>query len=257
MPRPLIGVTACVRPEDREWHAVSEPYLRAVTEGCGGIPVIIPALADAVATDELLDRLDGLLVTGSPSNVEPARYGGAAPRPTTLLDKRRDATTLVLIERALGRRLPLFAICRGMQELNVALGGTLHQHLEEVPGRFDHRAPKDRPMAERYAPVHDVTLTPGGALAALAGGASSARVNSLHGQGIDRLAPGLVVEASAADGSVEAVRVDAVHGRSPRAFALGVQWHPEWLFASDALSRALFAEFAAAADRASPRRAAE
>ncbi len=238
----LIGVTACVRPDRHDFHAVAEQYLRAVIDGADAIPVIVPALGDALDADALLARLDGMLFTGSPTNVEPSRYGGEPPRATTLLDPRRDATTLTLIAKTLAAGLPLLAICRGMQELNVALGGTLHQHVEEVPGRIDHRAPQDRPMAERYGLAHEVALTPGGALASLAGGAARVRVNSLHGQGIDVLAPGLAVEANADDGTIEAVRV-----REARGFALGIQWHPEWLLGSDELARAIFAAFGAAA----------
>ena len=248
----LIGVTACVRPDRHDYHAVAEPYLRAVIEGAGAIPVIVPALADALDADALLARLDAMLFTGSPTNVEPARYGGEPARATTLLDPRRDATTLPLIAKTLAAGLPLLAICRGMQELNVALGGTLHQHVEEMPGRIDHRAPQDRPMIERYAVAHEVTLAPGGALARLAGGAARARVNSLHAQGVDRLAPGLAIEATADDGTIEAVRV-----RDARGFALGIQWHPEWLLRTDALSRAIFAAFGDAARGAKTIRAAE
>jgi putative glutamine amidotransferase len=158
-------------------------------------------------------------------------------------DRARDATTLPLIRRAIDAGLPLIALCRGHQELNVALGGTLHQHVHELPGRANHRAPADLPNAQRYAPSHPVTLTPGGMLAGLAGG-QRAMVNSLHAQAIDRLAPGLAVEAISDDGVIEAVRVvDAAD------FALGVQWHPEWSADSDSFSRAIFAAFQEALHR--------
>jgi putative glutamine amidotransferase len=248
---PLIGVSACVLAQRHDFHAAADPYVRAVAGAAGGVPVIVPSLGSLTEMDALVARLDGLLLTGSPSNVEPMRYGGAAPRPDTLLDTRRDATTLPLIARALAAGLPLLAICRGHQELNVALGGTLHQHVQELPGRVDHRAPSDKPMTERYAAAHDVALVAGGALARLVDGARAARVNSLHAQAIDRLAPRLAIEATAPDGTIEAVRVIDAGG-----FALGVQWHPEWLL-DDPLSGGLFRAFGSAATQyARTRRAA-
>ena len=235
-----------------DFHAAAEPYVRAVPAGAGGLPVILPSLGSALDLDALVARLDGLLLTGSPSNVQPERYSGHAPRPETLLDPRRDATTLPLINKALEAGLPVLAICRGHQELNVALGGSLHQHVHELDGRFDHRAPSDKPMAERYAVAHEVELTRGGLLAKLVDGARTARVNSLHAQAIDRLAPGLSVEARAPDGTIEAVRVTGA-----RRFAVGVQWHPEWMLEIDALARGLFRAFGdAARDRAGRRLAA-
>jgi putative glutamine amidotransferase len=239
---PLIGIAACLREDGRyTWHSVAEQYVRAAARI--GVPVLIPALGADTDFATLIDRLDGLVLTGSASNVEPLHYDGIASRSGTLHDRARDATTLPLIRRALDAGLPLIALCRGHQELNVALGGTLHQHVHELPGRANHRAPSDLPNAQRYAPSHPVTLTPGGVLAGLAG-AQRAYVNSLHAQAIDRLAPGLAVEAMSDDGVIEAVRVvDAAE------FALGVQWHPEWSVGSDSFSRAIFAAFQAALHR--------
>lgn len=240
---PVVGVSACLKQgEHAPYHSVVDRYVEAVRVGAGALPLIVPALGELGAIDALLERLDGLLFTGSPSNVCPSLYGGPPPRPGNLADPRRDATTLPLMRRALATGVPLLAICRGIQELNVALGGSLHQHLHEVPGRADHRSDKSRPWAERYEPRHEVRIRPGGLLHRLLDGAETAIVNSLHGQGIDRLAPGLVVEAVAADGTIEAVSVAAAP-----AFALGVQWHPEWRAAEDPVSRPLFAAFGAAA----------
>lgn len=239
---PLIGISACLREDGRyTWHSVAEQYVRAAARI--GVPVLIPALGAETDFATLIDRLDGLVLTGSASNVEPLHYDGIASRPGTQHDRARDATTLPLIRRAIDAGLPLIALCRGHQELNVALGGTLHQHVHELPGRANHRAPSDLPNAQRYAPSHPVTLTPGGMLAGLAG-APRALVNSLHAQAIDRLAPGLAVEAMSDDGVIEAVRVaDAPD------FALGVQWHPEWSADSDSFSRAIFTAFQAALRR--------
>ena len=202
--------------------------------------MLLPVLEDPIDADEVVDTVDGILLTGSPSNVAPKLYGGPAPRAGVLQDERRDATTMPLIKRIVERGVPLLALCRGFQELNVAYGGTLHQHVEEVAGRFDHREDKNQPLDVQYAPVHDVHLTPGGRLEMLAG-TSSIKVNSLHSQGIDRLGAGLAVESVAPDGQVEGVRV-----REAKGFAIGVQWHPEWRFWESDFSKALFAAFGAA-----------
>jgi putative glutamine amidotransferase len=182
------------------------------------------------------------LLTGSPSNIAPHRYGGPPPREGVLLDERRDASTLELIRRAIAQELPLFCLCRGFQELNVALGGTLYQHVNEVPGKMDHRADHTAPLDVQYRPSHIVSLVPGGVLAKITG-ISAIEVNSVHGQGIDRLAERLVPEAFAPDGLIEAARV-----KDAKTFALGVQWHPEWKMRESSVSRAIFRAFGEAVD---------
>ncbi|MHA1570097.1 MAG: gamma-glutamyl-gamma-aminobutyrate hydrolase family protein [Alphaproteobacteria bacterium] len=252
--KPLIGLPACVQEiGDMPYHAAGEKYIAAVAVGAGGMPLVIPSLEPGAANGHdlgrLLESLDGLLVTGSPSNVWPDEYGGEPSRPGTLHDRARDATTLPLIRLAIERALPLLAICRGCQELNVALGGTLHQNIQDLPGRLDHRADPQQPREARYGLAHGVGLAPGGALAELAG-ENRIEVNSLHAQGIDRLAPGLAVEATAPDGTVEGVRVErGSAGRPDRApaFAIGIQWHPEWRFEETLFARRLFAAFGDAA----------
>jgi putative glutamine amidotransferase len=225
---------------------VGEKYARAVLDAAGAAPLLIPSLADELGFDELLQRLDGLLFTGSPSNVEPHLYEGAPSAPGTLHDPARDATTLPLIRKAVRAGVPVFGICRGFQEMNVAFGGTLHQRLHEVPGHLDHRDDETQPLEVQYGPAHDVTLEPGGVLRALAQ-SDRIQVNSLHNQGIDRLGAELAVEARAPDGVVEAFRV-----RDAQRFALAVQWHPEWKVMSNPFSRALFAAFGQASrERAS------
>ena len=219
------------------FHMVGEKYARAVLDAAGGAPLLIPSLADELGFDELLQRLDGLLFTGSPSNVEPHLYEGAPSAPGTLHDPARDATTLPLIRKAVQAGVPVFGICRGFQEMNVAFGGTLHQRLHEVPGHLDHRDDGTQPLEVQYGPAHDVTLEPGGVLRALAP-SDRIQVNSLHNQGIDRLGAALAVEARAPDGVVEAFRV-----RDAQRFALAVQWHPEWKVMSNPFSHALFAAF--------------
>ena len=244
--RPLIGIPADRRMVGAHpFHMVGEKYARAVLEAAQAVPVLIPSLAEELRFEELLERLDGLVFTGSPSNVEPHRYQGAPSAPGTLHDPARDATTLPLIRKAVAAGVPVFGICRGFQEMNVAFGGSLHQKVHEVPGRLDHRDDESQPLEVQYGPAHDVLLEPGGLLHALAMG-DRIRVNSLHSQGIDRLGADLDMEARAPDGLVEAFRV-----RSAQRFALAVQWHPEWQVMSNPFSRALFAAFgAAAAERA-------
>jgi putative glutamine amidotransferase len=228
------------------FHMVGEKYARAVLDAAGAAPLLIPSLADELGFDELLQRLDGLLFTGSPSNVEPHLYEGAPSAPGTLHDPARDATTLPLIRKAVRAGVPVFGICRGFQEMNVAFGGTLHQKLHEVPGHLDHRDDGSQPLEIQYGPAHDVTLEPGGVLRSLAA-SERIQVNSLHNQGIDRLGAELAVEARAPDGVIEAFRV-----RDAQRFALAVQWHPEWKVMSNPFSRALFAAFGQASrERAS------
>jgi putative glutamine amidotransferase len=214
-----------------------EKYLKALADAAEALPLIVPVLADLVDVDELLSRCDGILLTGSPSNVEPQHYDGAASREGTLHDPARDALTLPLARRALERGIPLFAVCRGFQELNVALGGTLHQHVHEVPGFRTHKEDPGDPLEVQYGPAHPVTLVEGGMLRRLAG-SDTVMVNSLHSQGIRRLASGITVEALADDGLVEAFTVD----EAP-AFALAVQWHPEWQVKSNPFSMKLFKAF--------------
>jgi len=235
---PLIGIPADRRMVGKHpFHMVGEKYARAVMVAAGAAPLLIPALAEELRFEELLERLDGLLFTGSPSNVEPHRYQGEPSAPGTLHDPARDATTLPLIRKAVAAGVPVFGICRGFQEMNVAFGGTLHQRLHEVPGHLDHRDDESQPLEVQYGPAHDVTLEPGGTLRALSA-AACVRVNSLHSQGIERLGDELVVEARAPDGVIEAFRV-----RAAPSFALAVQWHPEWQVMSNPFSRALFAAF--------------
>ncbi len=238
----LIGVSGCLRPvSDWPFHMAGDKYLRAVVEGTGGQPVIVPALGAMTNGQGLLDRLDGLLLTGSPSNVEPRHYNGVPSRDGVPHDPDRDATILPLIRRAAASGVPILAICRGIQEMNVAFGGSLHQHLAEVPGRMDHRRDPKVSREQQYGPRHRIRFTAGGLLEKLAA-APDAMVNSLHGQGIDRLAPGLVAEAFADDGTIEAVRL-----QNAPAFTLGVQWHVEWRVRETPLSMAIFQAFATAA----------
>ena len=230
---PLIGIPACAREVNgTPRHDTPARYAEAARSAAGVFSVMIPPLGPGQVA--LLDRLGGLLVPGSPSNVHPDLYNGGPSLTPGLHDPARDATVLPLIRAALARGMPVLAICRGIQELNVALGGTLHQAVHALPGRMNHRGRPGGPDS-RYRDNHEIALS--GRLAELLG-ATSVRVNSVHGQAIDRPAPGLDVEATAPDGTIEAVRVTTAPG-----FAFGVQWHPEWRAAENPVGLALFRAF--------------
>jgi putative glutamine amidotransferase len=249
-PPPLVGLPCCTRMVgEHPAHWAGEKYIIAVSDAAGALPILVPALGDRFDVADIVGRLDGLLLTGSRSNVEPHHYHGAPSAPDTLHDAQRDAVALPLIRVAVAAELPVLAICRGIQELNVALGGSLHQRVHEVLGRIDHRAPEGTAETRYAHTAHAVTLTSGGLLERLAE-TREVVVNSLHAQGIDRLAPPLVVEAVAADGQIEAVR----HPDAP--FVVGVQWHPEYRVMDNAFGRALFAAFGAACRAAAHRRRA-
>ncbi len=246
--KPFIGIPADRRLLGKHWfHAVGEKYIAAVTEAAGATPILIPALGPELDLEALVERFDGLLLTGSASNVEPHHYQGPASDPGTLHDPHRDSTTLPMIKRAIQAGLPVLGVCRGFQEMNVAFGGTLWQKLHDS-GFDDHREDLSLPLDAQYGPAHDVVLEPDGVLRSLAG-SERITVNSLHSQGVQVLAPGLAVEARAPDGVVEAFRVKS----APR-FALAVQWHPEWKVMSNPFSRALFAAFGDASRERAARR---
>lgn len=236
--KPVVGIPACRKHiAPHMFHAVGEKYIAAVANGAGGLPMLIPALGGALPIAGVLQSVDGLLFTGSPSNVEPHHYDGEPSEEGTHHDPHRDATTLPLMRAAIEAGVPVFAICRGFQEMNVVFGGTLHQKVQEVPGKRDHREDSTRPLEEQYGSAHEVRLSEGGMLEGLTG-ETIIRVNSLHAQGVDRLGEGLMVEAVAGDGLVEAFRV-----ADAPSFALAVQWHPEWQVMRNPQSLAIFEAF--------------
>jgi putative glutamine amidotransferase len=216
---------------------VGEKYITAVRDGAGTVPLLIPVLKDPIPPSDLLATFDGFFFPGSPSNVSPIHYSGEAPRTGVLQDENRDATSLPLLMAAIDAGVPVLCVCRGFQELNVALGGTLFQHVQEVPGRNDHREDKNADLETQYAPAHDVEVAETGLLAQLTD-RRNFQVNSLHGQGIDRLASALHTDAIAPDGTIEAVSMPSAKG-----FLLGLQWHPEWRWRENEISRAIFGAF--------------
>lgn len=236
--QPLVAVSTDVRQfENYTWHAAPKQYLEAALTSAGVFPLLVPSFGDRLDLDQLLASVDGVMVTGSKSNVHPSLYGEEATEANGPYDPDRDATTLPLIRKAVERGVPLLAICRGIQEMNVALGGTLATEIQERDGSLDHRAPVSDSQDERFAIRQTVSIKPGSCLAGVFG-AGDIQVNSVHRQAVDRLGSKLQVEAVAEDGTVEAVSV-----RDARAFAVGVQWHPEYWVKSDSASQKIFRAF--------------
>jgi len=235
--RPLIGVVMCQNIVDENPAlTVHEKYLDAIFHA-DGLPIALPhELASREgAIESVLTRLDGIFLTGSPSNVEPHLYGEEGVE--QLADPGRDKLSIALIKATLAQGMPLFAACRGMQELVVATGGSLYRKVHEQPGFMDHREDTALPHDNQYDLVHPVDVKQGGLLSELLPEYPRFQVNSLHGQGAKRLGASLTVEAVAPDNLVEAVSVRA------HPFALGVQWHPEWHSLTDPVSKQLFESF--------------
>jgi len=254
-PRPLIGVSAnAMEAAQRRTpvHATGERNVHALLKMVDCIPVLLPPIGSAVDVVELVSRMDGFVLTGGRTNVEPHHYDGPAFPADEPIDPGRDALVLPLVRACIAARVPVFGICRGIQEINVALGGSLHYRIHELPGKNDHRRPRreDVTTEEVFRLNHMVKLTAGGLFQALTGH-DEMMVNSLHGQGVDRLGEGLVVEAISADGVIEGLRYN-----DDTQFIVGVQWHAEWQPDEHALSGALYTAFGEAARARAARRGA-
>ena len=246
--KPLVGISCCTKQFGMfamPNHAASNTYVEVSDRIVAAVPVLIPANGPTADIETLLERLDGIILTGSRSNVHPSYYDGPPHAEGTWEDQARDGTTLPLIRAAVARGVPVLAICRGFQELNVALGGSLHQRLQDLPDRLDHSSPMVASRELRIGKAHTIRITPGGWLHRLAG-AGEIAVNSLHNQGVNQLAPGVVVEGTAPDGTIEAVNVVATPAGPIPGFAIGVQWHPENDWLTDIVSRRIFEFFAEA-----------
>lgn len=248
MTTPVVLFTADSRDFDGyTWHCAPTTYLEAVLAVSGGMPLILSAFGPGLDLDAVLDRVDGVVATGSKSNVHPSHYGVAATEAMGPYDEVRDATSLPLIRRTIERGIPLLCICRGLQELNVALGGTLASDVQDLPDRMDHRHPDVADMDGKFAIRHGVTIAAGGCLGRIVEG--EIQVNSLHRQAVARLSDRLAVEATAPDGTIEAVSVKGAAG-----FTLGVQWHPEYWATTDGPSKAILQSFGAAIAAAASKR---
>lgn len=236
--KPLVALVA-----DRKqlglhpFHCVGEKYITAVVGGADCLAMLVPALAEQQDFESILDLVDGFLFTGSVSMVDPQHYQGPALPEGQQLDTARDQTAMPLMRAAIARGIPVFAICRGFQEMNVVFGGSLLQKVHETPGMLDHREDSSATLEVQYGPAHPVQFAEGG-LIQRTSGLTEYRVNSIHNQGVGRLGAGLMAEATAPDGLVEAFSV-----KDAKAFALAVQWHPEWQYVSNPLSISLFRAF--------------
>ena len=253
--RPTVGIIANSYLINDQYpaHANGKMNTDAVAQVSKCLPLTFPGDPDVLDVEEIVATFDGILLTGGRPNVHPEEYGAAETEAHGAFDRGRDRVALPLARACIERGLPLLGICRGFQEVAVAMGSTLHPEIRELPGRDNHRMPPDGTLEEKFALRHDVHLTPGGPFAALFGGLT-VRTNTLHGQGIDVPGPRVRIDGRAPDGTPEAVWIDGAPG-----FALAVQWHPEWNAAEDPVSRALFGAFgdacrAWAAGRAAPLR---
>lgn len=249
MSRPVIGIIGNAHLINDEYpvQAVGVANIEAVADVTGAIPLMVPALPRVGAIADLIHACAGFVFTGGRPNVHPSHYGHEATDKHGLFDPDRDAVTLPLIRQCVAQGVPVFGICRGFQEFNVAFGGSLHPEIRELPGRLNHRMPPDGTLAQKFEHRHVVRLSQGGRFHRILG-AQEVLVNSLHGQGILDRGARVVIEGLAPDETPEAL----VIGEAP-GFAMAVQWHPEWNAASDPVSRPLFQAFGTAvAIHASP-----
>jgi putative glutamine amidotransferase len=223
MIKPIVGISTCFEKQGQfTYHQTGDKYITAVVNAINGFPILIPSLADKLDLTQLLSTVDGIMLTGSYSNIEPHHYNGPTSKPNTKHDARRDETILPLITEAVEFGVPLLAICRGFQEMNVAYGGSIHQEVHHAKGMNDHRPDTKQNINVQYDFSHRVALTENGVLAKLTD-EENPLVNSVHWQGINKLGKNLDIEAVAPDGLIEAFSV-----KNAKNFALGVQWHPEW-----------------------------
>ena len=240
--RPVVGIigNSALLNESYPVHATGVMNSSAIAEVAGAMPLTIPADPRFVSVADLLEVCDGFLLTGGRPNVHPEEYGEDATPAHGDFDRNRDAITLPLVRACVERGQPFLGVCRGFQEVNVAMGGTLYPEIRDLPGRMNHRMPPDGTLEEKFALRHAVTFSEGGPFHRLMG-AREVMTNTLHGQGIKRPGARIVIDGTAPDGTPEAIYVQDAPG-----FTLSVQWHPEFNAGADPVSRPLFAAFGAA-----------
>jgi putative glutamine amidotransferase len=254
MTRPVVGIigNASVVHENYRVHAAGTMNIEAIAHVADCMPLVVPADPAFMSTEELMASCDGFLLTGGRPNVHPSEYGEAETEAYGTFDRGRDAVTLPLVRACIARGQPVFGVCRGFQEVNVAMGGSLYPEIRDLPGRMNHRMPPDGTIEEKFALRHEVRFIPGGPFAQLMG-ADAVMTNTLHGQGIKDPGPRVVIDGIAPDGTPEATYIEGAQG-----FSLAVQWHPEYTAANDPVSRKLFTAFGDAARAfAAARRAAD
>ena len=239
MPRPIIGIIS-------NHHLINDEYsvqgagminISAVADVAEGLPLLVPADPETVQLEDLLEHCAGFVFTGGRANVHPEEYGEEETEAHGAFDRSRDEITLPLIRALVERGQPLLGICRGFQEVNVAMGGSLYPEIRDLPGRDNHRMPPEGTLEEKFALRHEVTFSDGGVFHRLMG-SQTVQTNTLHGQGIKSAAPRVIIDGHAPDGTAEAIYIDGAPG-----FTLSVQWHPEWNAKDDPVSRPLFAAF--------------
>ena len=236
--KPIIAITCdTTRPGLHLYHQVGDKYVAAIADHTGALPLLLPSLEQPLVAEDIFGNVDGILFTGAYANIQRELYGLEPAPDDEHQDPLRDKNTLPLLKAAIEEGIPVFGICRGFQEMNVAYGGTLHPRLHELDDRMDHREDTDASIDVQYGPAHKIATVDGGMLAGITGD-SVFDVNSIHGQGIDRLADGLTTEATADDGTIEAISVQGAKN-----FAMAVQWHPEWQASDNAQSLKLFQAF--------------
>ena len=229
-----------------QFHGAGEKYINAIAHGAGAIPILLPSFGNGYdivdleivyGCDSIVDIVDGIFLTGSPSNIEPKHYGGPTHAKEVLEDRQRDNLSLKLIKKCEEKKIPILAVCRGFQEVNVALGGSLYREVHNEADFFDHRENKNQSRDEQYDTAHVVTLKKGSKLESILG-TKKFHVNSLHSQGIETLSTCLLEEARSEDGLIE-----AFSSVNTSWWVVGVQWHPEWKFSENQISSRLFSEF--------------
>ncbi|UWR28984.1 gamma-glutamyl-gamma-aminobutyrate hydrolase family protein [Sulfitobacter sp. W002] len=242
MARPVVGIigNSYLLNDQYPVHAGGQMNTEAIAEVSGCLPLIVPSDPRFVSVEELLEVCDGFLLTGGRPNVHPEEYGEPETEAHGAFDRARDAVALALVRACVARGQPFLGLCRGFQEVNVAMGGSLYPEIRELPGRMNHRMPPDGTMEEKFELRHDVSFTEGGVFHHVMG-AAKVLTNTLHGQGIKEPGPRVVIDGHADDGTPEAIYIKDAPG-----FTLAVQWHPEWNAASDPVSRPLFEHFGAA-----------
>ena len=243
MARPIIGIIGNhhLINDQYEVHGGASMNSEAIASVSEALPLLIPADPRFVKIEDLLESCDGFLFTGGRPNVHPEEYGEEETEAHGAFDRARDAVALPLIRACVERGQPIFGVCRGFQEVNVAMGGSLYPEIRDLPGRMNHRMPPDGTLEEKFALRHTVSFTEGGPFQRLFG-ASQVMTNTLHGQGINRAGARVVIDGQAPDGTPEAIYIKDAPG-----FTLSVQWHPEYRAAEDPVSRPLFAAFGLAA----------
>ena len=239
MRKPVVGIITNLFMINDQYPAqiTGNMYIEAIAAVAAAVPMIIPSLPDCIDIDEIMGLCDGFLFTGGRPNVHPEEYGHAPTESHGAFDRGRDRVVLPLIRACVENGQPVLGVCRGFQEFNVAMGGTLHPEIRDIPGRINHRMPPKGTLEDKYANRHLVQLSPDSPFARMIG-ADEVMVNSLHGQGIEEPGPRIIVDGYAPDGTAEAISIENAPG-----FAMAVQWHPEYNAANDPVSKPLFEAF--------------